>query len=59
MLSCVVTFDVPERLPLNPDVPLMTFDLKDQVLPAASGARMPVPSLGAYRKTPLLIRFQE
>jgi hypothetical protein len=58
-LSCATTFAEPERFQLMPAVLLRSVDLNDQVLPTASGGRIPVPSLGVYRQTPLLIRFQE
>lgn len=53
-------FAVPERLQLTPAVLLRSVALNDHVLPTASGARMPVPSLGVYRQMPLLlITFHE
>src|SRR5580692_6156346 len=59
VLSCPITFDVPVRFQLTPAVLFKSVPLNDQLLPAVSGARIPVPSLGVYRQMPLFVRFQE
>jgi len=58
-LSFAVTFDVPERFQLTPAEVLTSVDLKDQLLPTASGSLTPVPSLGVNRHVPLFVTFQE
>jgi len=59
MLSRAMTFDVPVRFQPKPVVVLKSVPLIVQLLSAASGVRIPVPSLGEYRQMPLLVRFQE